>query len=703
MKEYSKWKSGKRFLTAAVTLSLLGSLGLYHDVRADFLEDMEKKYPDAIQLTNGITGEKDKDDIYVNRKILKDNGENYLFTTDAIINTANGIKIGDLSHPVNIDASGQTLIFNAERNNKKLELHAIEIESLQGTTITAKKIFINAGNTKSRAEGIRVGGQNGTNKDTPYKLTINGDMDIRAHGANYGLGMYLCGNAETTVNGNVTMNTHDEKNPWAVYVEDDGGFSYYGGSAIYAGNNYTLQMGPKLTVNGLVDLKVNANGVFANGGHSDIYFKGGNIEINKDNTKGYYALLAECATTTMNMERDENKVPVRAGNSKVTIKGNVGASAGAINVNEPEPYTRVNLGLATPDSSWTGVAYNAFKDEGNDAGGKKFFGEINLWLQNGASWTNEAWGEPPDAYFGEDFSESHLKRLVGGESADKAGHIFQKPGEDEDSEGINIRVDDYKGFTNIYYGHKEEKPTDILGGTFTVTKAQPGSGINLITDSKGLNVDSSKAADKNLASETLNALANKLFYTAYKNGETNLAGKVEIAEGLTASSLSKRMEDVTFKKEDGQGQYLYTPAQDEIVGPITGPEKETADRNAKGTAPNAKQGNVVSGMYNESTPTTKTNPMIVDMNGFNLNVAAESDNKIADAVYVGNNDYITVKNDAGKKIGITSTNTNTRAANGIFLEGNSHLNITDRWRLPRCIPKAVPPQVLRSRAAEVKR
>ena len=1177
MKEYSKWKSGKRFLTAAVTLSLLGSLGLYHDVRADFLEDMEKKYPDAIQLTNGITGEKDKDDIYVNRKILKDNGENYLFTTDAIINTANGIKIGDLSHPVNIDASGQTLIFNAERNNKKLELHAIEIESLQGTTITAKKIFINAGNTKSRAEGIRVGGQNGTNKDTPYKLTINGDMDIRAHGANYGLGMYLCGNAETTVNGNVTMNTHDEKNPWAVYVEDDGGFSYYGGSAIYAGNNYTLQMGPKLTVNGLVDLKVNANGVFANGGHSDIYFKGGNIEINKDNTKGYYALLAECATTTMNMERDENKVPVRAGNSKVTIKGNVGASAGAINVNEPEPYTRVNLGLATPDSSWTGVAYNAFKDEGNDAGGKKFFGEINLWLQNGASWTNEAWGEPPDAYFGEDFSESHLKRLVGGESADKAGHIFQKPGEDEDSEGINIRVDDYKGFTNIYYGHKEEKPTDILGGTFTVTKAQPGSGINLITDSKGLNVDSSKAADKNLVSETLNALANKLFYTAYKNGETNLAGKVEIAEGLTSSSLSKRMEDVTFKESNGQGQYLYTPASDipeeqtetaftdtitgvkakdmkyvntgvrkedgtykftkdseitvaaggpavkveedviiradgktlkmktvegsgtvyginqstakkaeitaknldvevtstsraegihmansnaairpemtingnvnlkvsgtantlgayiqgnsrltvngnvtadvdghnggfsyygatglystsnmgpnsmgaditvngnvdlkgkahgifanaggskvtvngggsievdkastnpyaairaedgivnmnvkldsngnavgsldkkvnikgnlavttgavnevdkkgtlsqinlglttsdstlqgvvynafpdegkkageltfkgeanlflangaawtnekyidtgtswggknfegshltrlaggasaakagqilqkdtgnitvdnysgytdvyyaheetapktmiggdfiirkaasgsgislitdnkglntssnasadknlvsetlnalanklfykayadgeknltgfvkiaegltsseavlktgnitfkndngqgrylytpatdELVGPITGPEKETADRNAKGVSPNAKQGKVVSGMYNKSTPTTKNNPMIVDMNGFNLNIAAESGNEIADAVYVGNNDYITVKNDAGKKIGITSTNTDTRAANGIFLEGNSHLNIT---------------------------
>ena len=564
MKECSKWKSGKRFLTAAITLSLLGSLGLYSP--AAYAEEDFEEY------TGSITGKEDNASEYVMAHITKDGGKNYKFTDDSLIKTNQGVKVGDLDYPVNIDASGHVLKFYGHVNDKHTLVHAVEANSKKGVTITAKKLIIDAGNTKSRAEGISVGGQNGTNKDAPYRLTINGDTDIRAHGDTYGLGMYLCGNAEVTVNGNVTMNTHDEKNPWAVYVEKDGGLSYYGGSAIYAGNNYKLQLGPKLTINGLVDLKVNANGAFANGGHSDIYLRGGNIEINKDNTKGYYALLAECATTTMNMERDENKVPVRAGSAKVTIKGNIGASAGAINVNEPETYSRTNLGLATPDSSWTGIAYNAFKDEGNEVSGtlygsdeiikKTFFGEINLWLQNGASWTNEAWGEPPDAYFGEDFSESHLKRLVGGESADKAGHIFQKPGEDEDSEGINIRVDDYKGFTNIYYGHKEEKPTDILGGTFTVTKAQPGSGINLITDSKGLNVDSSKAADKNLASETLNALANKLFYTAYKNGETNLAGKVEIAEGLTASSLSKRMEDVTFKESNGQGQYLYTPASD---------------------------------------------------------------------------------------------------------------------------------------------
>ena len=571
MKECSKWKSGKRFLTAAITLSLLGSLGLYSP--AAYAEEDFEEY------TGSITGKEDNASEYVMAHITKDGGKNYKFTDDSLIKTNQGVKVGDLDYPVNIDASGHVLKFYGHVNDKHTLVHAVEANSKKGVTITAKKLIIDAGNTKSRAEGISVGGQGGTNKDAPYRLTINGDTDIRAHGDAYGLGMYLCGNAEVTVNGNVTMNTHDEKNPWAVYVEKDGGISYYGGSAIYAGNNYKLQLGPKLTVNGLVDLKVNANGAFANGGHSDISLRGGNIEINKDNTKGYYALLAECATTTMNVERDENKVPVRAGSAEVTIKGNIGASAGAINVNEPETYSRTNLGLATPDSSWTGIAYNAFKDEGNEVSGtlygsdeiikKTFFGEINLWLQNGASWTNEAWGEPPDAYYGEDFSESHLKRLVGGESADKAGHIFQKPGEDEDSEGINIRVDDYKGFTNVYYGHKDEKPTDILGGTFTVTKAQLGSGITLITDSKGLNVDSSKAADKNLVSETLNALANKLFYTAYKNGETNLAGKVEIAEGLTSSSLSKRMEDVTFKESNGQGQYLYTPAIDESGQTVT--------------------------------------------------------------------------------------------------------------------------------------
>ena len=53
--------------------------------------------------------------------------------------------------------------------------------------------------------------------------------------------------------------------------------------------------------------------------------------------------------------------------------------------------------------------------------------------------------------------------------------------------------------------------------------------------------------------KALNALAGKLYYDAYKNGEKKLAGQAEIAEGLTASSKTLQMRDLLFKKENGQG------------------------------------------------------------------------------------------------------------------------------------------------------
>ena len=84
-----------------------------------------------------------------------------------------------------------------------------------------------------------------------------------------------------------------------------------------------------------------------------------------------------------------------------------------------------------------------------------------------------------------------------------------------------------------------------------VKHAGEGSHITLRTDNKGLNTSSTKAADKNLVSATLNKLASKLYYSAYKDGERNLTGKVEIAEGLTAPSASSEGK-ITYKDADGQ-------------------------------------------------------------------------------------------------------------------------------------------------------
>ena len=64
-----------------------------------------------------------------------------------------------------------------------------------------------------------------------------------------------------------------------------------------------------------------------------------------------------------------------------------------------------------------------------------------------------------------------------------------------------------------------------------------------------------------MVNDVLNALANKLYYEAYPAGERNLKGTVEIAEGLTSTSVSMKLGNITYKEENGQGQYIYDPAQ----------------------------------------------------------------------------------------------------------------------------------------------
>ena len=78
----------------------------------------------------------------------------------------------------------------------------------------------------------------------------------------------------------------------------------------------------------------------------------------------------------------------------------------------------------------------------------------------------------------------------------------------------------------------------MIGGDTKVEKAEAGSVITLLTGNEGLKTDSQEVVEKNLVSGTLNALANKLWYMAHAT-DTNLTGKVGIAEGLTTRSVSK--------------------------------------------------------------------------------------------------------------------------------------------------------------------
>ena len=532
------------------------------------------------EFSDTITGVRETDQKYVNTGVLKDNGEHYDFTKDTTITAANTINVGNVDHEVNINAKGHTLTLVSETDSKKT-VSALAANSMKDVTITADKLIIRASDN-GRIEGISVGGQGQQNADNPNKLTINGDVDMLVHGKGYSLGLYAAGNSDITFNGNITA-MGDKDNPWGL-TSKYGAYGYYGVSLVYSGSNYTLQTGPKVTINGDVNAKIDGNGLFANGGHAKLTINGGgNIEINKGNTHNYYAMIAESGTTSMNVNLDKDYNATSARNNKLVLKGNISASTGAINDKEPEQMTNVNLGLATKDSEWTGVAYNKFKDDGSipSGGTKKFYGAINLFLQNGATWNNEEWGAvEKNAWGGQPFTGSHLAKLVGGDSAANAGIINQNDSRD-------IRVDNYSGNTVVVYKHEivddttrnnadlyGNKSASITGGSFKITNAEAGSAVTLVTDRTGLDLDSKTYTDKNLVNDTFDKLANKLIYAGY--ADKNLTGKVSIAEGLTAASLTKSLAggDISWydgSKEGttaGEGYYDYK---------LTYPDSQTTD------------------------------------------------------------------------------------------------------------------------------
>ena len=505
--------------------------------------------------------------VYKNAGVLQNDGT-YKFTEDATLTAKDYANVVDAKEDVVIDAAGKVLTMNQEGRNSVTVIYGDQGKKI---TVNAKKLVVDTGTVKRVAKGISL--ENGNAAGGQNLLTVNGDLDVTSISATVkSIGVYASGNSIVNINGNLTMRKDDG---WAVNGD---GFTFYGVSGLYSTSPWgKYNKGGIINVNGKVDLKLNGNGAFVNIGNGAINLNGGSIEVNKDNQSGYGALVAQCGTVNMNVVKDGSGNVTGAGNHDVNIKGNVSAKTGAINPVETGIYSTVNLGLNTDKSTLEGIVWNGFDKNGNVNGEysdpKKFYGRINLWLANGGTWTNAAWGIPGENYYGttadKEFHGSNPTNLYGGSDAAHAGVIIQK-------DKNPISVENYSGYTTVIYEHDTAVPADpneglsMKGGNFKVEKAAANSGITLRTDNAGLNTASTKAADKNLVSGTLNKLANKLYYTAYKDGEKNLTGKVEIAEGLTAQSASKRIENMTYKDADGQGQYLYTPA----VDPDPAPEQD---------------------------------------------------------------------------------------------------------------------------------
>ncbi len=497
-------------------------------------------------FTTTLTGDKEKDNEYLMGGVIAEDGT-YKFTEASDITAVSAIET---AKDLKIDATGKTLTVNTAGTDSA----AIKILNDGGSKvdITADKLVIKSSSEYAgKNSGIYAGDWNTTRKN----VNITADVDITATNTvgnnNYVYGV-LASKADITVNGSLKANIDGGK----------GGYDHTSVSALIAQGSSYRKYASTITVNGDVDITANGNGLHANNNGAVVTVNGGGaITINDSSAKGGYAALrAGNGTVNMNVALENGKATGGLGKD-VAIKGNLAAVKAG-----DQTASVINLALDTAKSSLEGVSYMT---EGN--------GQINLWLQNGASWTNEVHGSAEKDWKGNSlFNGSHVTNFAGGASDAKAGNIFQK-------DANSLTIDNYSGNTNIFYAHtgNGEAAGDYAAGDTVIKHAAEGSVVSMITDNSGIAMDNAYSV-----ANVLNALAGKLTYSNFVNGEKNLTGYVKIADGLTASSKAMQTGDISFSAEDGKGSL-----KDGSMTPgITYPETQKPGSNVinQGITGNAK-------------------------------------------------------------------------------------------------------------------
>lgn len=483
------------------------------------------------EFSTPLTGVSANDTVYSDAYVLQETGD-YKFTKNSSINVSGAdAKAIDLKEKATILAGGTTLSLNVTDSSGLAA--GFNNSAVDSTIMRVDKLNIAVVGTGSAA------GINQTNGDT----TIDGNVDIvvnttSKNSTEKAIGIYA-NKGSVVINGDVN-----------TIVNSNGiGFEHYGASGIYAtsvGGDGAL--GSDITVNGKVTFSGNGNGLFSNMAGSTLSVGGADITVNKDNTLGYAALRAEDGVVNVNVTKDEAGNTVAASND-VKIKGNVVLANGAIYSGDTNGlHSAINLALTNGSSSLQGIVQNQYGLNGVVEDDVKFTGEANIWLQNGATWTNEEYGmvkDPTKWHESVPYTGSLVSNFVGGDSIYTAGNIFQ-------NDSNPLTIGNYSGITKIYYAHTDDGTASdhYAAGDTIVNHAAHGSQIYMLTDNGNITVD-----DRNQVNKVLNALAGKLVYAGYVTGEDNLQGMVGIAEGLTTYSNIKLVKGITFSDKDGRGSY----------------------------------------------------------------------------------------------------------------------------------------------------
>lgn len=456
-----------------------------------------------------------------NYGFVTDDNSNYTFNTDTVIfaDKENYIT-GDLTTNVlaAVDAhSGNDVTLNAGSNTLQLQSsHTIGSPSgiyagnKKNVTVTAGKLnIITSGMTggNSLTNGIWLDAPaNGASSITIHAPTTN----IAMTGGYGGNGIAIqktdrwgeasdaaAGTNKITLDGNLNIKGADSAT-WGIGLNPENVYSRFNNAGIL-----TSVKNSEVEVKGLANMDVYGNGITVNAAGSKVSIGGGTIHVPSGRNYGYYTLGAYQGTINVNT----GTAGTAPGTQKVQLNGDVFARSGA----------HVNMALTTSDSYLHGIVDNG--------------GTVNMWLQNGATWTNEA----RNTRYAEDNEDvgsngaSHITRFVGGSTTANAGIINQKSDQ-------AITIDNYSGHATVNYGTMTKN-----GAGVTISAAAPQSAMTVSGDRAGL-------SDR----EAMETLAKKLTYTGYAEGERNLTGTVKVNEGLTTRSVA-RTGTISFDASTGAG------------------------------------------------------------------------------------------------------------------------------------------------------
>ncbi|MEN6413561.1 MAG: hypothetical protein ABFC84_12530 [Veillonellales bacterium] len=434
-----------------------------------------------------------------------------------------------------------------------------------------------------------------------------------------------------------------------------------------------------------LSLKSDTAGISA-GQDKTVTVTAGTLAIDAGGGTGIAALGNVTVNGTANITAGTNGTAIRTVGlgsvalSDGTISGKLDAAGGTISLNAGNSSKAVVMNGDVGTTAGATVTANLNGSSSALTGSVSGTGSTNLNLSNGAAWTGNASGTGAvDAELSSNSvwsGQSTGGNLTLGLNASTwnntgASSVNSLKGtaavvDMTNSAAGAVNIGSYSGDTTFIYKHAAgaNYQTTVSGGDVTIGSAAAGSKVTMQTDSDGVLMN-----DEDSINSVLNALAGKLYYTAYTTGEKNLSGYVKIAEGLTASSAVKQTGSIAFSDTTGQGSLQngsVTPGPQYPAGQTT----DTFTQAMTGDA-HADKIYLQAGVLKDGTYTLTKNPTSITVSGANATIDGQS---ASAAIAAAAND-VTV-NAAGMTLNLAGTSDASTEGAGIYAANGKTVSVT---------------------------